>query len=125
MDNIAIAINEQTAAIEQIPDKLDNVIQVVSTATATAPTVQTRIESLKTLASTKFPFSIAASLSVSSVSGASTYDFDPLPLTPTISVQINPMSGPLGNLFVWFRQMLVWLFWVGTLFAILKRGMEM
>ena len=118
LDNIAAGTNA-------IPAKLDNVVQSISTATATGSTVQTRIDALKTAASTKFPFSLASSLSVSGVSGASTYEFDPLPLTPTISVQIDPMSGPLGSLFVWIRQMLVWFFWLGTLFAILKRGMEM
>lgn len=125
MDNVVTSINAQTQAIENVETKIEHLDNTITSSVATSGTVQTRIQSLRDAAATKFPFSLASSLSVAAISGQSTYDFGSLPLTPSISITINPMAGPLADLFVWIRQMLVWLFWVGTLFAILKRGMQM
>lgn len=118
LDNIAV----NTGAI---PAKLDNVIEIIGTVAATSSSVASRIDSLKMAASTKFPFSLAGSLSVATVSGVSTYVFASLPLTTSISIPIEPMLGPLHDLFDWIRQLLVWFFWAGTLLAILRKGMEM
>ena len=125
LDNVVSGINSQTQALEGIETKVEHLDNTVTTSAATSGTVQTRIQSLRDLAATKFPFSLVTSISVSDVNGQSEYNFDPLPLTPSISVQIDPMGGPLGDLFIWVRQLLVWFLWAGTLFAMLKKVMEM
>lgn len=125
LDNISLNTSVIPAKLDNVLTGVQSVDNAIRTSAATSTSIQTRIDALKTAASTKFPFSLASSLSVSEISGSSSYEFAPLPLTPSISVTINPMAGPLHDLFVWIRQMLVWFFWVGTLFAMLKRGMQM
>lgn len=125
LDNVIGGINAQTTAIEDISTKVEHLDNTITQSTATSSTVQSRIDALKTAASTKFPFSLASSLTVAPISGTSTYEFTSLPLTSAISIPIQPMMGPLHTLFDWIRQLLVWFFWAGTLFAILRKGMEM
>ncbi|MBE3144818.1 MAG: hypothetical protein IMZ61_13000 [Planctomycetes bacterium] len=125
LDNIVSMTQAQTTAIESIETKVEHLDNTIANSTSTASTVATRIEALKTAASTKFPFSLASSLSVATVSGTASYEFGSLPLTPSISISIAPMAGPLHALFDWIRQLLVWFFWAGTLLVILRKGMEM
>jgi len=125
LDNIAVGTQIMVSEIDQIGNKVEHMDNTLIQANATLGSVQTRIESLKIAASTKFPFSLVSSIGLSAVSGTSTYVFADLPLTSSISIPISPMSGPLATLFAWIRQLLVWFFWVGTLLAILRKGMEM
>lgn len=128
LDNVVSGINTQTGVLEQVGTKvehMDNTISGISSSTATVSSLQTRVDALRDLAATKFPFSLVGSLSASAVSGTSHYEFGSLPLTPTISVPIEPMLGPLSSLFTWIRQLLVWFFWAGTLLAMLRKTMEM
>jgi len=126
MDNVIQGINTQTQALEDVGEKVEHLDNTISAAPdATVSSVQTRIDALKDLAATKFPFSLISGISVNEISGTSNYEFTALPLTPSISIPIAPMAGPLSTLFDWIRQLLVWFFWAGTLFAILKKGMEM
>jgi hypothetical protein len=118
IDNLSVAMNQNTG-------KLDNLVVAVTNMNATSSTLASRIDNLKSLASVKFPFSLASAISVSVPSVAGTYAFTSLPLTPSISIPIDPLAGPLGEFFVWVRQLLVWFLWAGTLFAILRKGMEM
>ena len=111
MDNVAVAINNQTAEIEKIPAKLDNVIASVESlkeTTATESTISTRLSSVKTLLLTKFPFSIVAAVtSPGSVTGG-TYSIPDLhfPLGHTVSVD------PMQN-----AEMASWITWLRNLFA--------
>jgi len=125
LDNIVVGVNNQTAILEDVKIGVESLDNTVTQVNATPISIQTRIDALRDIAVTKFPFSIAFTLGVSSISGQSTYEFASLPLTPTLSIPINPMAGPLSTLFGWIRQMIVWLFWVGTLLAILRKGMSM
>lgn len=126
LDNVRQGVIAQNQTMTEVRDAVNNLDNTISGApTGSASTIQTRIQALRDIAATKFPFSLATSISVSGISGTNTYEFASLPLTPSISIPINPMAGPLASLFTWFRQLLVWFFWAGTLFAILKKGMEM
>lgn len=107
-----------------IPAKLDNVINTITELSTTQSAVQTRMDALKDVALTKFPFSVVAAFSITPVSGSSTYSFASLPLAPGIEVPINPLAGPMGDFFVWVRSILVWLMWAGVLFMMLKKVME-
>ncbi len=74
MDNIAAALNNQTNQDNAVIEKLDNVAQTtlslkdaVTGTSASVETLSTRINSLKSLMSTKFPFSFIQGITVPTV----------------------------------------------------------
>lgn len=125
MDNVGVAINNQTAVLEDVKTGVNQLDNTLTQPIATPSTISARITALRDIASTKFPFSLASSISVSAVTGSSSYVFTSLPLTPSISIPIDPFAGPLHDFFIWVRGILVWLMWAGTIFAILHKGMAL
>jgi hypothetical protein len=103
---------------------LQDVKRSLTETSADQSNLTSRINEIKTLAATKFPFSVVASVSVS-VPSSGVYNFAPLPLGQGVEIPINPMNTPLSSFFTVFRSILVAVIWVGTIFAIIKKAMEM
>lgn len=126
MDNVVSAINLQTQAVQAQAGDLDNVaiaVQGLSQAAATEGSVQTRINDLKTLAATKFPFSLASAFTVTVPEGGS-HSLGSWKLNDSeesTRVTIDPMAGTLGSTFIWIRQLLVYMLWTLTGFGMIKR----
>jgi hypothetical protein len=119
MDNVAAG---QGAIVES----LDNVaagIQEINSVQATQQTMADRISEVSTIAQGKFPFSLGQMFTVN-VPSSGGYSFTPLVLAGH-AIEINPMNTPLAGFFQTAREVLVWFLWVGTLYAILKKVMEM
>jgi uncharacterized membrane protein len=78
---------------------------------------------VKDLAMTKFPFSLAGSYAVTAPSGGE-YDLGGWELVQgnaATRINISPLTGPLGSVFAWIRQLLVYMLWALTAFGMIKR----
>jgi hypothetical protein len=116
LDNIAVG----TQIMET---KMDNVIEGIQGLSETGTSVgslSTRFSAIRTLASTKFPFSVVAGLVLTNPAGGH-MDLGTFHVGP-VTVDIEPLNVPLvGNLLSTARTIFALFLYAGTLFAILRK----
>ena len=125
LENVVIAINNQTSIDNAMLGKIDNVAQSIGSlnnVAATQSTISTRIDGLKSLMATKFPFSFISGITAPSGGGGGHYDIPDLQFTGGYVLVVDPMKYPVfANFFGTVRTLVAIGMWAVFTLVMIRR----
>jgi len=125
MDNVGVAIQNQTVEIQKIPAKLDNVVAALNTTTVTQNNLSTRLSNVKTALLSKFPFSIVAAVTAPGAVTGGTYSIPDLHFPLGTTVSVDPMqNAQMASWIGWLRGLMATGMWAIFILVMVRRATQ-